>query len=508
MSTIFELFQHSVSQYPKKIALEAGEERFTYEELLNLVERLKIRLPIPVNSALRVGLIAERTSQTYALYLAILAMGAVVVPLNPKFPIKRNRIIAEAANVSFIVSPRSIIAANEYGEIPILQPIVVELKATFDTNTVQPIKIDSQALAYILFTSGSTGRPKGVPITHANLDAYMTRVLSRYSPGPGMRVTQLFDLTFDLSVFDMFTAWATGATLVVASRRDLFAPIRFVRDKGITHWLSVPSLITYSERIRSLSDKSMPNLRSSIFCGEPLTEVQLTAWQKAAPDSTVTNIYGPTEMTITCATYTVPINYKPTSINGTVPIGLPDDGCDWLLIDEGRINEEKGELCLRGAQRLRGYLDDTDNQGRFYITNTNTSDLVELGISSPVPEDAWLRTGDLVRLENEVLVHLGRLDQQIKIQGYRIEIGEIEAALRHSKHVLEAVVIANTETSATQLLAAVSGYNIELPQLLAGIRSILPPYMIPSKIQIFAELPRNANGKIDRNAVRQIFLSQ
>lgn len=120
---------------------------------------------------------------------------------------------------------------------------------------------------------------------------------------PGSRVSQTFDLTFDLSVFDMFTAWGGGATLVVPSREDLLAPVRFVAEKRLTHWFSVPSMVSYAQRLRSLRPGSMPTLRWSLFCGEPLTTHQATAWQRAAPGGVVENLYGPTELTISCAEY-------------------------------------------------------------------------------------------------------------------------------------------------------------------------------------------------------------
>ncbi|WP_369799244.1 AMP-binding protein [Micromonospora sp. M42] len=206
-------------------------------------------------------------------------------------------------------------------------------------------------VAYLLFTSGSTGRPKGVPIRHRNVDAFLTCCRDRYPVGPGDRLSQTFDLTFDPSVFDMFVAWGGGATLVVPQPDEVLTPVRFVNERRITHWFSVPSVVSLARRMRMLSPGAMPGLRHSLFAGEALTLEQARAWAAAAPGSVVENLYGPTELTVTCTGHRLPADPAdwPATSNGTVPIGDAHPGLDAILRGEdGTVGGDDGSCACTG----------------------------------------------------------------------------------------------------------------------------------------------------------------
>ena len=157
----------------------------------------------------------------------------------------------------------------------------------------EPIPVDLKDFAYLLFTSGSTGRPKGVGVTHANATAFLHAVGERYDFGPDDRFSQTFDMTFDLSVFDMFVAWSAGGCLCVPTQRQLIKPGRFIEDHELTVWFSVPSTGVFMRRLGELKEGRYPSLRWSLFCGEPLPVAVADAWARAAPASTVENLYGP-----------------------------------------------------------------------------------------------------------------------------------------------------------------------------------------------------------------------
>ncbi len=348
-------------------------------------------------------------------------------------------------------------------------------------------------LAYILFTSGSTGTPKGVPVRHSNVIAYLDHVVPRYGTGPGSRMSQSFDLTFDPSVFDMFVAWTSGATLVVPDRRELLAVSEFVERRGITHWFSVPSVVSLAQRLRRLRPGCMPGLRWSLFAGEQLTLAQARAWRAAAPNSEIENIYGPTELTVTCTEFRLPDGSWPDTANSTVPIGRVYPRLEHRILDE--------ELVVRGPQRFPGYLDPVDNAGRFV-----DDDGVVYDGSGPLTDAHWYRTGDRVARQDGELVHLGRLDQQVKVQGYRVELGEVEAALRALPGVEDAVVLAVPDRSGhIDLFAAYTGAATDCGDLLDRLRQRLPAYMIPRTATALDALPLNANGKIDRRALADSF---
>lgn len=439
--TLWQRFAATAQHHPAEIALVARSP-WTYADLHDLAlttARQIVRDAGGVPSA--VGVLATRNVDAYAAYLAALRLGAGVVPISPDWPAARVAAICSAASVSHVVS--SVSAGKPWDE---------------------PYTGSPDDVAYTLFTSGSTGTPKGVPIRHRNVLEYLDYNVARYGVTPDSRLSQTFELTFDPSVFDLFVAWSAGARVVVALPDDKMAPVRFVNTHEITHWFSVPSVISLARRLRQLRPGAMPGLRWSLFAGEQLTLDAARVWADAAPMSVIENLYGPTELTVTCTGYRLPASWPNTS-NGTVPIGEVYPHLDYEVTTEG-------ELCVGGSQCFSGYLDPAQDAGRFRAGR--------------------YRTGDRVRWEDGVLVHCGRLDDQVKIHGYRVELGEIESVLRRHPLVHEVVVL-----FAGDLHAVYTGSAS--PHDLAGlVASALPPYMAPRTFTPVSSFPLNANGKIDR----------
>ncbi|GIJ80008.1 amino acid adenylation protein [Micromonospora phaseoli] len=477
---------------PEATALEVDGEVVTYRRLHELVERLAGQLcQVVGHPPAAVGLLAARSLPAYAGYLAALRAGAVVTPLNPAFPPARNAQLCRGAGVEVMV-------ADDAGDA-----LAAEVSAAAGTSLVRlggdraamlaptapapmPV-IGADDVAYALFTSGSTGRPKGVPIRHRNVDAYLAYCLDRYPVGPGDRLSQTFDLTFDPSVFDMFVAWGGGATLVVPAPDEVLTPVRFVNDRRITHWFSVPSVVSLARRMRMLTPGAMPGLRYSLFAGEQLTLEQAHAWATAAPGSVLDNLYGPTELTVTCTAYRLPAEPDdwPVTSNGTVPIGAVHPDLDAVLLAEDGTDGDDGELCVQGAQCFAGYLDPADDTDRFVRYAGRR----------------YYRTGDRVRREHGALVHHGRLDDQVKLRGYRIELGEVEMVLRGHPGVQDAVVLALGAGDATCLEAVYTGTGGVATELTRLCADRLPGYMVPARIHHVTALPTNANGKTDRRRI-------
>ncbi|UWZ40397.1 amino acid adenylation domain-containing protein [Dactylosporangium roseum] len=487
--------------HPLQSALEVRGARLTYAQLLDLAERLAGRLVAAAGGQAprAVGLLASRSLAAYTGYLAALRCGAVVVPLNPRFPAARNRRMSELSDVDVVVADDdgaeqvAAVAAGTAAAVPLTEDWTDPLGGTPWDG---PLPADPDAGAYTLFTSGSTGEPKGVPIRHRNLAAYLAWCIDRYEAGPGSRFSQAFELTFDPSVFDMFVAWCSGGTLVVPQADEVLAPARFVADAGITHWYSVPSVVSLARRLRGLRPGAMPGLRWSLFAGEQLTLEQARSWADAAPGSTLENLYGPTELTVTCVGYRLPADRGawPETSNGTVPIGEPYPHLEAVLLDaDGRATRD-GELCVRGPQRFGGYVDPAHDADRFLRHAGGVTRAHEGRPGS----DIWYRTGDRVRIEGGQMVHLGRLDDQIKISGYRIELGEIETALRRHPSVAEVVVLGRAADGGETVLHAVhTGDPVPEAELTELVRD-LPWYMRPKRFHFRAELPVNLNGKTDR----------
>ncbi len=514
-TTLHEWFARIAAAFPDEVAIELGDQRLTYRELAELTDRLAARLWEAANGRpRRVGLLAARSLVAYAGYLAVHRAGATVIPLGPGFPVARNTRVAAAAELDLILTDGTCAYATEL-PAPVVTVTDDGLRTLATAPTVPACPSTPDDLAYLLFTSGSTGTPKGVPVRHRNICVYLAQAVAHFGTGPGDRVSQTFELTFDPSVLDLYAAWGTGATLVPASRRDLLRPVRYAADRALTHWNSVPSVITLAERLRALRPGSLPGLRRSMFCGEPLMLRQARAWASAAEHSTIDNAYGPTELTVTCTAHRLPHSAAswPQTSNGTVPIGTFHAGLEARLVD--------GELCVRGPQRFSGYLDPADNEGRFLAPDGSPCRAAE-----QLTEVHWYRTGDRVGLlassgesaRNDTastdgplapgmpLVHLGRVDQQVQVHGYRVELGEVEAALRAAPGVLDAVVVAlPTPDGSTELAAVhttVDGAVEHDPR--EALRDRLPPYMIPARVLAVSALPLTANGKTDRAAVGRL----
>jgi amino acid adenylation domain-containing protein len=476
-------FLRGMRRAPDAVALRVGSGSFTYRQLheraLALAGDLRARgAPGP----LRVGLLAARSFQAYAGVLAAGYAGAAVVPLNPDFPAERTMgMIAAAGLDALVVDDAGIAVLPELAAELATTPVVFEPTAP---PLAHPYTPRPQDIAYILFTSGSTGRPKGVPVRHGNVDAYLRYVHERYRFTADDVFSQTFDLTFDLAMFDMFTAWGSGGTLVCMPPDAFVAVPAFVANHGITVWFSSPSVISLVRRTRALASGSMPTLRYSLFCGEPLLRQDAAGWQAAAGNSHVENLYGPTELTISCSVHRWDPETSPRRcVNDIVSIGTLHPGQEYVLIDaDGRPDAETGELCVTGSQMFPGYLDPADDEGRF-LTHDGRR---------------WYRTGDLVRLlPDGELAYLGRRDHQVKIHGVRVELTEVEWGLRRCEGIADAVAVVVDG----ELFAFYLGRRRHDADLITELGAFFPRYLIPLRYEHLDEFPLNANRKTDRPAL-------
>jgi amino acid adenylation domain-containing protein len=466
----------------------------------------------------RVGLYAYRSETSYTGTLAALFAGATFVPLNPTFPAEKTAAMLQQADLDAIIVDKTYVSqlcdalvltdsqpCLVIPELEVQNLAGVEAKRIVDKRKLakaQPLQslppITPEDSAYLLFTSGSTGAPKGVPVAHANASYFMDFMSRRYGIMPDDRLSQTFDQTFDLSVFDLFMSWSNGACVYSMSSIDLLSPVKFINQNRITVWFSVPSVPAFMIRRKGLAPDTLRTLRWSLFCGEPLTQRCAEAWQLAAPNSILENLYGPTELTIACFVHRWdPISSPDLCRNGLVPIGRPFDGLTAMTVD-GKLNNvgpgEPGELCVGGPQTTGGY---------WRVPEKTAERYVHLPVSR-AEKRRFYRTGDLVaRLPNGEYTFLGRADQQIKVLGHRVELQEVEAHLRRHPGVEHAVAFGwpPSGTTADAVVAFVSGSVQTTDELLSIAKSALPPYMVPRQVFILGEMPLNPNGKVDRRAL-------
>lgn len=516
-------FLRSVARFPGRPALEIGGEVHTYSELHAAAQRIALALRRHDYSQAGVAsVLAYRSLTAYSGILGILLLGKGYVPLNPKFPFERSlRMLNLSGADMLVVGPECMEHLKELLQhldrsFVILMPdsdAADQLKQDFRMHTFidaglidsspstcssAPVSPDSPA--YLLFTSGSTGIPKGIPVSHGNVRAYIDYTCSRYTFNEHDRFSQHFDLTFDLSVHDLFVCWEAGACLCCIPESDLMAPAKFIREKQLTAWFSVPSVAMFMAKLKQLKPHAFPSLRCSLFCGEALPAEAARNWQASAPNSLIENLYGPTETTIAITNYAWQSDFSPREcLNGLVPIGWVFEGHDVCVIDH-EMNPvgqgEKGELCLSGKQVTGGYLNNPEKTKSQFITIEAHGDRT------------WYRTGDLVtRDERGCLYYHGRIDHQVKIHGFRVELQEVDAILREAAGTDLVVSIpwpvsGNMAEGIVSFISDDSDAGEEL--LIAHCRKTLPAYMVPQKCYFIHQMPINANGKIDRARLREM----
>ncbi|MBD9732355.1 amino acid adenylation domain-containing protein [Streptomyces sp. H28] len=491
-------FDRGRSLAPDGPALCVAGRTLTYDALDREVSALAG--PLAADGRRRVGILAARGVTACAGFLAALRAGACAVPLAPDAPPDRLAAVAAAARLDAVVADASGAAG-----LSTLLPLLGGAGAVLTPDLPDPPRgapfrrpgppgpVHAPArhpddLAYLMFTSGSTGTPKGVPVRHRNVSAFVGAALDRHAFGPGDRFSQIHELTFDLSMSELFLAWGSGACLHVLNRLQALAPAR-LSGRRITVWHATPSLAASLRIAGRLGPGSLPDIRTTLFCGEPLTTGIARAWQAAAPGSVIDNLYGPTEAAVACTGHLWDAADDAPD-DATVPIGKPFPGVHALVVDEDGTPADTGELCLRGAQVFSGYLDPAEDEGRF---------LDHAG-------RRWYRTGDRVRRgPGGGLVHLGRADSQVKVQGYRVELGEVAAALRAAAPGAEVAVLTVGAATGPQLVACLMGGEpVTQAEVLGRAARRLPAYMMPRLLWWVPAPVLNANGKVDRPYLRRV----
>jgi amino acid adenylation domain-containing protein len=513
-------FLRSLLKSPARPALELGELTLSYEQLWSYAGKIAASLKENVEPSEKLAaVLADRSVAAYGGILGVLGSGRGYVPLNPKFPLERTCVMLRASGCRTLVVGQECKATLESllphldkpltlilpdagwepeGNSVAQHRVISAAKMARIADATEPITAGEDT-AYLLFTSGSTGMPKGVAVSQSNAVAYMEYAAKRFGIHGEDRCSQNFDLTFDLSVHDLFTCWDAGATLCPYAEQTL-TPAILIDELELTVWFSVPSVAMFASKLGLLQPGAFPTLRWSLFCGEALSASLAAAWQEAANNSILENLYGPTEATIAITYYRWDSATSPEEcVRGLVPIGWPFEGQQVCVVSENLepvARAESGELCLGGSQVTRGYLNDPEKTAKSFVR------------LRPTGNQVWYRTGDLVQQdERGCLFYLGRRDFQVKVNGYRVELQEIDLVLREAARTELAVAIPwpLSDGSASGIVGVLSGSDpAQDDQIIATCKSRLPRYMVPNCLYHFREIPLNVNGKIDRGKIAEM----
>ena len=500
--TLTALVTDAAQRHPDGVALRMGGASLTYRELMACAAQAAVAVPpLQPDEPPLVFVWASADPASYVAVLAALLSGRGYVPLNPEFPDSRLDDIVARTGARVLLVPaadRAVAEERLQGRGADLQVLTVAVDSPVADELPDLPTPDPDALAYVLFTSGSTGVPKGVPVRHRHAVPLITYMVELYGIGQDDVCSQMFELTFDLSVHSVFTAWAAGATLAVPEKRQRMVPGAFIRSAGLTIWYSVPSVTDFLRRLGQLKPGAYPELRAVLFCGEVLSRQAALAWQAAAPNAVLDNHYGPTEAAMSVTGYRFDAEAAAQLETDVVPIGTPYPGVGLHYADEALVEVPPGatgELLLGGRQVVDGYWRDEQRTRAAFV---------EL----PWVDGPVYRTGDRVRrpLRPEDPVHyVGRTDNQVKIFGIRIELGEVESTVREltGHDAVAALPWPKTQEGYGGIhLFVGTADELQVPELLDELRTRLPPYVVPKQVHVLPRLPLNSNGKIDRPALR------
>jgi D-alanine--poly(phosphoribitol) ligase subunit 1 len=483
---LIERIDRWADRTPDRIAHRSGERALTWRDLVRSSNRLAWHLArtLPQRSS-PVAVLGHKEPEMLVAFLGAVKAGHPYVPIDTALPPHRIDRIMAASGASVTLTPAQVAT------------ILDEVAADPPAEPIDPLhRVGESEPYYIIFTSGSTGEPKGVVITLGCLESFVDWMLAEQNLGDaGGTFLNQAPFSFDLSVMDLYLALATGGTLFSVTRDEIADPRRLFASfptSGLSVWVSTASFAQMCLAERTFSQQMLPELRLFLFCGEVLSPEVASGLLDRFPGAAVWNTYGPTEATV--ATTSVRIDRDVLARYSPLPVGRVKPGTRILLLNQDAqpvAPGERGEVVIAGPNVSPGYL------GR--------PDLTERAFFRLDGERAY-RTGDRGRFEGDLLFFEGRMDNQIKLHGHRIELGDVESNLRALPGVSDAVVLPLLKRGKAEALAAFvvlrersSGSDFALAvRLRQALAERVPGYMVPQKIVFLETFPMTSNGKADR----------
>lgn len=523
-SNLKEALLEAFNQYKNKIAIKTSNEDISYNELYK--RSISIADFISKNKYKKVAILGYRSVNVYAVILAAIFANQTYVPLNPRFPEKRTiemildsdvdaiivckecatylkKLLKEAKiDKELIIEDSDKFCEQDFSKERFYNITRLSFTASNKTEIGESSKInfDENKPIYVIYTSGTTGKAKGVIVSYFHFFSYIEKILNYYNYNENDVFSQMSEITFDLSLQDLCSSILSGGTLIPIPKEYLFCPAPIISKFKITVFHAVPYVISMLKKMEMLESELMNSIRISIFVGEPLWYEQVRDWIKSCPNSIVYNTYGPTETTVIIMRYKV---YDPKimtidslkDLEGVVPLGTTFPRAKAGIFNDYNVElakNEIGQIYLAGDQVGLGYLNSKEKTNEAFLN---------------LDETLWYKTGDNGYVDdNGNFIFKGRRDDQVKINGFRVDLLEIDEKLRlASKRRAMSIPLRNELNQITNLVAAVEGDedNKIKDDIVSTLKNYLPFYMQVHDIVFIKEFPVNYNGKLDRKALTQ-----
>jgi D-alanine--poly(phosphoribitol) ligase subunit 1 len=493
MKDILKQIFDNFIKYSNNKAIIVKDVTYTYSQFSVIISGIQSKL-IQNDIKNTVGIIVEDDINTYAAIFAIWFNGGSYVPLNCTNPISRNNQIIKEANLETVI-----ISSLKQKRMLNNNINVIETQNIDSISEISLNREASQSLAYILYTSGSTGTPKGVSITFTNINSFIASMnKTDISFSEEDKFLQMFDLTFDVSIACLLMPLSYGASLYTLP----YGQIKFnyvfklLKESEISVVTIVPSLISYLKPY--IDDIKFPNVRQCILTAEASYFEDVKLFEKVIPNANIYNFYGPTEGTIWTHYYKWIKYQENLSYNGLLSIGKSLANVKSIIINEENEivkNGDKGELCLSGYQITEGYNNnEKNNHSSFFNKNIKNQDI------------RFYKTGDICfKDDRNNYMYCGRIDSQVQIQGFRVELGDIEHSVRKKykvKNILSLTKKDHLNRNQIYLFIEDLSKNITSNKIKEYLKNHIPGYMIPKKIYVMEKFPINSSSKVDKKKLK------
>jgi amino acid adenylation domain-containing protein len=504
MNSAVCLLDRAAQLYPANTAVDDGERCLDYAEYRRVSRAVATSL-LKAGGASPVVVYLPKGIAALTCFMAAMYTGAPYVPVDSRIPISRLEKILDSLAPCVVVTDsehaenlscydRKAVRVHLYDELILGEPddalIDAAVSCVIDTDPI-----------YIMFTSGSTGTPKGVTIPHRGIVDYADWVVRTFGFDESTVMANQSQFYFDNSTFDIYGCLRCGAKMLLTPENLFLYPLKlpgFLRDNKVTSIFWVPTVMINVANSGALEGCSLPSLKTVAFCGEVMPNKQLNIWRKNLPQCVYANLYGPTEITDVCCYYIVDREFADSD---PLPIGKACENMRVLILTEDgkeAAANEQGELCVVGSGVALGYWNAPEITAKAFTKNP---------LSAAYPEIMY-RTGDLAYVASDGLImFLGRRDNQIKLRGNRIELGEIDSAAVCVPGVENACALFDDDAQEIVLFVE-TREQFPLRRFNMELKKTIPQYMLPSRLKCLSALPHTPNDKIDRVTLREKYIKE